>query len=1212
MWCTMKIITYLMTILILTTTVFAFTPIVGSPLANNEHPRIHITQDSLPKIRAAIAGDPVLRQKYQEYVDWAKDQDINSKDNTISDAGHVVLHPQMIDQALIAQIGEVDGVTFPEGWNRQRYANVAIDTLRARLEEGSDISYPAAITYDWTYDFMTPDQRADMANMILNAKITHKKFDFTVKNPISPDPIEMFSSKYYECSYPYYHALAIYGEADVDEALDSFYNQMLDYGYFDAMHFVGEEGGWNEWDGYSSWHPKNHLLNIDAWRTATREDYITGNNVRVKAKVPLGHEANYAKFIQYAIDPHHYTAEPNSPLELDAYTFIRTGGASTTDTSLDHNEKRQELSFIGGMLYDAGLLTEAGLIRSFNDRYDLDFIQYPQHWAWAFLGAEGSMDKITPKEAGLPKSLWAKNHGTFFARTGFDNEADGVFTASDSHFRYNGHGGADDFPGFTLNKFGPLVNTRYVAHRGYGNLEDYEGAFRYNVIDFGVDERYKQFESKEDLKNYLQGDSSYDLGGIMQATVQEDNFYHVRSDRSELFNGIIHTRDYVWLPGANHETDADVLVIYDRTRGSTEARWIYHVPWLPEASGYSSKTDLTTGTGPTDTKGTRYTGTQTILKELNGIGGEDDSDEHHRGTGYTAGAGAHGVLFARTLLPKTVHTDVTRVAYLDDEVLNRQDNLAIKSHRWQVAVVPQDSSEEYRFLNIMVVGEEDRLTTMPSSELIETGSFDGVLIDGQSSGKGNVAVLFNKDQENFDGSISYSIDELGTTKNIIIGLDPTRTYTVTVGSSTFTVNPLSAETWEYIDGTHPEKIGVITFDTSSTGTVTVTPNGQAVQTCSDGTVEGSCSLDKPYYCENSALIPDCQRCGCDDGKTCQDDGFCLVVDECEPIEEICGNGVDEDCDGADLACEWCGEGSVSQRCQCGNQLINDGYCCDDIPSDSPCTQTNYSDSDINKDGVVDLSDFQILKEGYGSKYSFIDLLFFGRDFLSEKISSGDSSYVLLSEGFEGEETSVDPFIDGTDSSVTLEEHHSGTHSLKMCAGEGCKFSYRQYLSDSSDTLYARYWFKIGNPDAWYYADGSPKTGEHYKNPGFEGGGTGCKGGDYFGDDCMTVRTRLVTPYYGVWTEGFVGNINSVDESVNVIDGDWHCIEMKVHLNTPGNNDGKIVYWIDGHENVIPDLTFRNDYSWEIDKWWWTYWSNDNWLGSTYIDDLVISKEKIGC
>ena len=95
-------------------------------------------------------------------------------------------------------------------------------------------------------------------------------------------------------------------------------------------------------------------------------------------------------------------------------------------------------------------------------------------------------------------------------------------------------------------------------------------------------------------------------------------------------------------------------------------------------------------------------------------------------------------------------------------------------------------------------------------------------------------------------------------------------------------------------------------------------------------------------------------------------------------------------------------------------------------------------------------------------------------------------------------------------------------------------------------------------------------------------------------------------------EGYTGVIDNVDKTKNVVDGKWHCIQLRVKLNTPGKNDGEINYWIDGHENDITGLRFRNDYSWNISKWWWTYWSNDNWLGPTYIDDLVVSKQKISC
>jgi len=58
---------------------------------------------------------------------------------------------------------------------------------------------------------------------------------------------------------------------------------------------------------------------------------------------------------------------------------------------------------------------------------------------------------------------------------------------------------------------------------------------------------------------------------------------------------------------------------------------------------------------------------------------------------------------------------------------------------------------------------------------------------------------------------------------------------------------------------------------------------------------------------------------------------------CIPSEEICGNGIDEDCSGSDLRCEKCESGFISKRgCVCGGNKRYTGYCCGNNWQATPC------------------------------------------------------------------------------------------------------------------------------------------------------------------------------------------------------------------------------------------------------------------------------------
>ena len=41
-------------------------------------------------------------------------------------------------------------------------------------------------------------------------------------------------------------------------------------------------------------------------------------------------------------------------------------------------------------------------------------------------------------------------------------------------------------------------------------------------------------------------------------------------------------------------------------------------------------------------------------------------------------------------------------------------------------------------------------------------------------------------------------------------------------------------------------------------------------------------------------------------------------------------------------------------------------------------------------------------------------------------------------------------------------------------------------------------------------------------------------------------------------------------------GRWHCYEFMVQANTPGQRDGRVAFWIDGHLAAdFPNLRFRS-------------------------------------
>ena len=91
--------------------------------------------------------------------------------------------------------------------------------------------------------------------------------------------------------------------------------------------------------------------------------------------------------------------------------------------------------------------------------------------------------------------------------------------------------------------------------------------------------------------------------------------------------------------------------------------------------------------------------------------------------------------------------------------------------------------------------------------------------------------------------------------------------------------------------------------------------------CFEGTAFGECSGIKPKYCDNGALKPDCQRCGCNENEACQSDGTCLQKCADETLFGYCSENKPLLCSKGSLLenCFKCG-------CLPGQTCLNNGAC----------------------------------------------------------------------------------------------------------------------------------------------------------------------------------------------------------------------------------------------------------------------------------------------
>ncbi len=220
--------------------------------------------------------------------------------------------------------------------------------------------------------------------------------------------------------------------------------------------------------------------------------------------------------------------------------------------------------------------------------------------------------------------------------------------------------------------------------------------------------------------------------------------------------------------------------------------------------------------------------------------------------------------------------------------------------------------------------------------------------------------------------------------------------------------------------------------------------------------------------------------------------------------------------------------------------------------------------------------------------------------------------LLLYESFEKDDHL---FIGELNQSVIIDTDAAvGKRCLWHHNSDAGKYSFYVKLPESLDSAYARYLIKVLEPQKWQDAGGNPYYGEHYKMMGFVGGSQDCKGGTPVSDSCLCfeMRSRFNNPWIGWRSENYYGILSeNLDQTINIVDGKWHVWEYLVKLNDPGQANGYVKLWVDGHETFWPNLQIRGCSALKMDQWWFTYWSNDNWLAPLEIDDIIASKTKIG-
>lgn len=95
-----------------------------------------------------------------------------------------------------------------------------------------------------------------------------------------------------------------------------------------------------------------------------------------------------------------------------------------------------------------------------------------------------------------------------------------------------------------------------------------------------------------------------------------------------------------------------------------------------------------------------------------------------------------------------------------------------------------------------------------------------------------------------------------------------------------------------------------------------------------------------------------------------------------------------------------------------------------------------------------------------------------------------------------------------------------------------------------------------------------------------------------------------------------GNLFAPEPAVTLPRGQWVCLELMMQLNSPGQADGRMAFWVNGRPALeVTGMHWRDIADLQLNKAWLMHYiaagdaqqSNQVWF-----DDMVVSEEYIGC
>ncbi len=770
-------------------------PYSGSPLCSKHHPRLHIIPGDDPEIDRSIGyyrekvsrsrDQGGFKEEYQGLVDHLVEQFGKNENDTPLEADY---------HALVCLLNVSDQVIDYHGKTIDSFCREGVRTMMAKIDEplprkyekaGHDIHDPfstVARAYDWLYHRLTQNQRTHIAHWL--AKVGHKMYEgeYSGKGIKNGRPRSLWSSNYFEIVQPYYIGLAFYNDGIDDQMaqtlVSSFESLMLDGKWLDAQNFVARShGGPSEVGGYGFGHARRHILNIDAWKTATGKNYFAEGTSLVGAY----YIKNHPQFVQYLVKPG------------DSNYLIRWGEGVSAGFKWGGNTLRM----LGEPLKTADS-DMAQLNRWLLDRPEAarGFSTGPEENFFDVLLGDRGVDAASPSQIKLPLTRLFEGLGMAIMRTGFlENADDMVFAVGAPQYQYRGHtwatsgGGymAAGIPlGFTIDRFGgPLIVVKKGRHRGcesegcaYHNIMRFNDPDETDDLSGGFYHRY----SGSNIREFTPDNSRVYRGGITRMETVEDtgiyDYLYTDLERNYQQDRVLeYSRQYVYF---RPETvaDPDIIVIFDRTettRPEIIKRWIINTAYEPRV----------TGTVNQARKGNKiYDGDLIeITNDLN-----QAPDPYSRKI-YEK---AHGRLYIRQLLPENAKISVfggKGHEFEDDRGVNIGNKGDYKALRelgafylgpYRTEVIPTDKQTRHNFLHVLQIADTHK--KKQSEQMVQTQRVDATTMVGAHiapmPGQREWIALFSRTEEN-QTQVTYRFAAFSsTTHHWIADLEPDCDYTI--------------------------------------------------------------------------------------------------------------------------------------------------------------------------------------------------------------------------------------------------------------------------------------------------------------------------------------------------------------------------------------------------------------------------------------------------